>query len=388
MKKSILALATGTFGLGMSEFSMMGILTDIADSLHITIPQAGHLISAYAIGVAVGAPVIVLLARNLPLKKTLLILSVIFLLGNLCFAISSNYYMCLLFRFISGFPHGAYFGVASIAAQRIAKPGKEASAIAGMVAGMTFANLIGVPMGTFLANQFDWHVTYFLISAVSIVIFSAIYFWVPKLDPLPNVGIKGQFKFLTKLAPWLIILATIMGNGGIFAYFSYVRPLMTNFSGFAIEDMTGIMMFAGLGMVLGNILGGASSDKFKPNNVGTITQAIAAILLIGVFFFSDIKWASLSLMFLITACLFAVSAPQQLLILKNAHGGDMLAGACIQIAFNIGNAIGATLGGIPIAMGKTENFVALPGIFLAILGTISFICYDIYIKKQKQSILQ
>lgn len=387
MKKSILALATGTFGLGMAEFSMMGILTDIANSLHVTIPQAGHLIAAYALGVAVGAPIIVLIARNLAPKKTLLILAVIFLLGNFFFAISNNYYMCLLFRFIAGFPHGAYFGVASIAAQRIAKPGKEASAIAGMVAGMTVANLVGVPLGTFLAHQFDWHVTYFLIAAISVVIFTAIYFWVPKLDPLPNVGIKGQFLFLTKLAPWLIIIATVMGNGGIFAYFSYIKPLMTKYTGFLEIDMTGIMVLAGLGMVIGNILGGLFSDKFKPNYVGTVTQAIAAVLLVGVFFYSDIKWASLFLMFLITACLFAVSAPQQLLILKNAHGGDMLAGACIQIAFNVGNAIGATLGGIPIAMGKTENFVAIPGVALAILGTFAFVWYNKHVRKKNNSVL-
>lgn len=383
MKKAILALALGTLGLGMSEFSMMGILPDIAANMKISIPQAGHFISAYAIGVAVGAPILVLFARNIPLKKTLLMLMLIYLIGNLCFALSPNYWASLFFRFVSGLPHGAYFGVGSIVAQKIAKPGKEASAIAGMIAGMTFANQIGVPLGAFISHEFSWQTTYIIIALLAIIILYFIYIWVPSLAPLPDVGIKGQFRFLKNKAPWLIILATIMGNGGIFAWYSYVNPIMTNCSGFSESSMTGIMMFAGLGMVLGNIVSGGLSDKFSPQRVGTVTQGLAAILLLAIFLFAETQWLSFALMFLTTGCLFALSAPQQLLLLENSKGGEMLGAACVQVAFNLGNALGAFSGGIPIDRNYPENYAALPGIVLAFIGFLTFVYFSKYVKKQK-----
>ena len=385
MRKAIIALALGTFGLGMSEFSMMGILPDIASSMNITIPQAGHFISAYAIGVAVGAPALILLARNVPLKKTLLLLTLIYFVGNLCFAVSSNYWLNLFFRFVSGLPHGAFFGVGSVVAQKIAKPGKETSAIAGMIAGMTVANLIGVPMATFISHQFKWSVTYLLIAALAIAIFYFIKKWVPALAPLPNVGgIKGQFRFLKKRGPWLIIIVTIMGNGGIFAWYSYINPLMTHVSGFSESAMTGVMIFAGLGTVFGNIIGGSLGAKFLPEKVGTGVQGIAVLLLLGIFFFADIQWLSFILMFLTTACLFAVSAPQQFLLLENSKGSELLGGACVQVAFNLGNALGAFTGGIPIEMKYPYNYTALPGAALALVGFLVFLYYCIYTQKQRR----
>lgn len=385
MKKAIIALALGTLGLGMSEFSMMGILPDIANSMNITIPQAGHFISAYAIGVAIGAPALILLARNIPLKHTLLMLTVIYFVGNFCFALSSNYFLNLFFRFISGLPHGAFFGVGSVVAQKIAKPGRETSAIAGMISGMTVANLLGVPMATFLTHQFNWHVTYIIIALLAVAIFYFIRKWVPALAPLPDVGgIKGQFRFLGKLAPWLIIIVTIMGNGGMFAWYSYINPIMTHISGFSEASMTGVMIFAGLGTVVGNIIGGSLSSKFLPERVGTTVQGLVVLFLLGIFFFADIKWLSFVLMFLTTACLFAVSAPQQFLLLKNSKGSELLGGACVQVAFNLGNALGAFTGGIPIDMKYPYNYSALLGSVLASIGFMVFLYYCIYSKNQKR----
>lgn len=385
MKKAIIALALGTFGLGVSEFSMMGILPDIASSMKISITEAGHFISAYAVGVAVGAPSLILLSRKTPLKQILLLLAIIYFVGNFCFAISSSYKLNLLFRFISGLPHGAFFGVGSVVAQKIAKPGKETSAIAGMIAGMTVANLIGVPMGTFISHQFGWSVTYLFVAFLAFAIFFFIQRWVPVLAPLPdNGGIKGQFKFLKKKAPWLIFIVTIMGNGGIFAWYSYVTPIMTNISGFLESEMTGVMIFAGLGTVVGNIIGGTLSGKILPEKVGTGVQGVAVLLLLGIFFFADIKWLSFLLMFMTTACLFAVSAPQQFLLLENSKGSELLGGACVQVAFNIGNAIGALAGGIPIDLKYPENYAALPGAGLAFIGFVVFFYYCIYTKKMKR----
>ena len=377
MRKSTIALALGTLGLGMSEFTMMGILPDIAKNLNISITQAGHLISAYAMGVVIGAPMLVLIARKLPLKKVLLGVVIIYNIENFLFSFTSRYEVNLIFRLIAGLPHGAYFGVGSIVAEKLAKEGKGTSAVAGMISGMTIANLIGVPLGTFISHYFSWSITYIIIASIGALIFYCIKVWIPELQPLPDQGFKGQFKFLKKLNPWLIIIATIMGNGGIFCWYSYVNPMMTTVVGFSTESMTGVMIFAGLGMVLGNLISGRLSDKYSPQKIGTITQGLAAITLLSIYLSTNSMAISLILMFIGTGCLFAVSAPQQFLLLKNAPGGEMLAGAMIQVAFNIGNAVGAYLGGIPINKGYSCEYSALPGIVLCITGFLSFLCYSL-----------
>lgn len=285
MKKSTIALALGTLGLGMSEFGMMGILPDIARDMSISIPKAGHFISAYALGVAIGAPLLVLISGKLPLKRILLILILIFILGNLFLSLTSYYELNALFRFISGLPHGAYFGVGSIVASKLAPKGKGTSAVSGMISGMTIANLLGVPLGTFISHHFSWKITYFLIALLGIIIFISIKKFVPELKPLPYTRFKDQFHFLKNLNPWLIVVTTIVGNGGIFCWYSYINPIMTHSVGFSEESMTGVMMFAGLGMVVGNLLSGKLSDKYSPQKVATVTQGLAMLSLLFFFFF-------------------------------------------------------------------------------------------------------
>ncbi|MGM5631318.1 MFS transporter AraJ [Apibacter raozihei] len=380
MRKSTVALALGTLGLGMSEFGMMGILPDIAKDLSISIPQAGHFISAYALGVAVGAPLLVLAGRKLPLKKVLLGLILIYMVGNLCFSFFSSYKINLFFRFISGLPHGAYFGVGSIVAQRLAKEGKGTSAVAGMISGMTVANLVGVPLGTFISHNFSWSVTYLIIGALGFFIFYTIIKYIPDLEPLPDVGFKKQFHFLKKLNPWIILFTTILGNGGIFCWYSYINPIMTQSVGFSSESMTGVMMFAGLGMVVGNLVSGKLSDQYSPEKVGTVTQGLAMLTLVLFFLLVHSQAASLVLMFVGTACLFAVSAPQQILLLQNSKGGEMLGAALVQVAFNIGNALGAYSGGVFIYKNYPYEYSVLPGI---VLTSVGFILFIIYLNKNK-----
>lgn len=383
MRKSIIALALGTLGLGMSEFGMMGILPDIARDLSISIPKAGHFISAYALGVAVGAPLLVLISGKLPLKRILLMLMLIYIVGNLSFSLCSYYELNLVFRFISGLPHGAYFGVGSIVANKLAQKGKGTSAVAGMISGMTIANLLGVPLGTFISNQYSWSITYFVIALLGILIFLSIKKFVPELKPLPYTGFKNQFHFLRNINPWLIIFTTILGNGGIFCWYSYINPIMTKSVGFSEEAMTGVMMFAGLGMVLGNIISGELSDKYTPQKVATVTQGLAMVTLLSFFFLVHSRSASLLLMFICTGCLFAVSAPQQILLLKNSKGGEMLGAALAQVAFNIGNALGALLGGIPISKNYPYEYCALPGVVLTLIGFLIFLYYTICRSKLK-----
>ena len=220
MKKSLIALSFGTFGLGIAEFVMMGILPDVARGLSVSIPDAGHFIAAYALGVCFGAPMLVLL-RTRPLKQILMLLVALMMAGNLCAAISPSYGMMLVARFISGLPHGAYFGVASIVADKLADKGKGSLAVAIMIAGMTFANLVGVPLGTFLSTFISWRLVFLLVVFWGFIVLHGIFHWVPQIAPLPDTGFKGQFRFFKHLAPWLILSATLLGNGGAFCFYSY-----------------------------------------------------------------------------------------------------------------------------------------------------------------------
>lgn len=372
MKKSLIALAFGTLGLGIAEFVMMGILPDVAKDLGISIPVAGHFISAYALGVCVGAPVLIL-ARKHPLKHILLVLVTLMMIGNTCAALAPNYWVLLLARFISGLPHGAYFGVASIVAEKLADKGKGSEAVSIMIAGMTIANLFGVPLGTSLSNSISWRVTFLLVGCWGVIILYYIWRWVPHVEGLKDTGFKGQFQFLKTPAPWLILGATALGNGGVFCWYSYINPLLTEISGFTAESITGLMVLAGFGMVVGNLVSGRLSDRYTPGKVGTTVQAMICIVLLLIFFLSPYPWLSALLMCLCTAGLFAVSSPEQVLIIRVAKGGEMLGAACVQVAFNLGNAIGAYVGGLAISGGY--RCPALAGVPFAMVGFILFLIF-------------
>ena len=372
MKKSLIALAFGTLGLGIAEFVMMGILPDVAKDLGISIPVAGHFISAYALGVCVGAPVLIL-ARKHPLKHILLALVTLMMVGNTCAALAPNYWVLLLARFISGLPHGAYFGVASIVAEKLADKGKGSEAVSIMIAGMTIANLFVVPLGTSLSNSISWRVTFLLVGCWGVIILYYIWRWVPHVEGLKDTGFKGQFRFLKTPAPWLILGATALGNGGVFCWYSYINPLLTEVSGFTAESITALMVLAGFGMVVGNLVSGRLSDRYTPGKVGTTVQAMICIVLLLIFFLSPYPWLSALLMCLCTAGLFAVSSPEQVLIIRVAKGGEMLGAACVQVAFNLGNAIGAYVGGLAISGGY--RYPALAGVPFAMVGFILFLTF-------------
>ena len=372
MKKSLIALAFGTLGLGIAEFTMMGILPYVAADLNISIPVAGHFISAYALGVCAGAPMLIL-ARKRPLKHILLALMALMLVGNLGAAVAPDYWLLLAARFISGLPHGAYFGVASIVAGNLADEGRSSEAVSIMIAGMTVANLFGVPLGTSLSHMLSWRVTFLLVGCWGLIVLYYIWRWVPVVEGLKDTGFKGQFRFLKTPAPWLILGATALGNGGVFCWYSYITPLLTNVSGFSPESVTALMVLAGFGMVVGNLVSGRLSDKYTPGKVGMVVQGMICIVLLMLFFLSPNPWCSAILMALCTAGLFAVSSPEQVLIIRVAPGGEMLGGACVQMAFNLGNAIGAYVGGLALSGGY--RYPALAGVPFALTGFILFVIF-------------
>lgn len=370
MNKGLLALAFGTFALGIAEFGMMGILGDVATGVGVNIVTAGHLISAYSLGVAIGAPLLVLLHKY-PLKRILLLLTAMILGGNLFAALAHGFHALMLARFLSGLPHGAYFGLGAIVAQRLARPGEGARAVAVMVGGMTIANLVGVPGATFISNVLNWRMTFATVALFGMFAFLSVLAWIPRLEPLPDTGIKGQFRFLRNPAPWLIYAGVFFGQASVYCYFSYVQPIMTQVAHFSVGDMTWIMMVAGLGMVVGNALSGKLADRHGAAKVSGAIAGALIVLMPLVYFFAADKVPSVLLMFLATAGLFGIGGPLQYLIVKYAKGGEMLGGAGIQIAFNVSNAVSAALGGIAIHHGLGLASPALVGVPCAVIGAVA-----------------
>lgn len=327
MKKTVFSLALGTFGLGMAEFGIMGVLTELARDTGITIPSAGSMISYYAFGVVIGAPIIALFSGKFSLKTILLFLVALCVVGNVIFTFSTSYLWLAIGRLVSGFPHGAFFGVGAIILSKIAPPGKVTLAVAGMIAGMTVANLVGVPLGTWLGHEYNWRYTFFLIAAFDALVILSIIFWVPTLYDKSDARLIEQFHFLKKPEPWLIFAATMFGNAGVFAWFSFVKPFMVNVSGFSEAFMTVIMMLMGLGMVLGNMLSGKLSGRYSPLRIAATTDLVIVLSLVALFAFGEHKSASLVMGFICCAGLFALSAPLQILLLQNAKGGELLGAA-------------------------------------------------------------
>ncbi len=374
VKKSLAALSAGTFGLGVAEFAMMAVLPYVARDMGVSIPTAGNWVSAYALGVCCGAPVLVL-GRTRPLKQLLLVLVGLMVAGNLLAAVSPSYWSLMAARFVSGLPHGAYFGVASLVALKLAPEGKGSLAVSAMIAGMTVANLAGVPLSAAVYHYLSWRLTFLIAGLWGIVTLLLILRWVPFMPGLPDTGFRGQFRFLRHGAPWYILAATVLGNGGVFCWWCYISPLLTHTSGFSENMVPVLMMVAGGGMVLGNVLGGYFSDRFTPGRVDAVVQAALGLGLVAVFFLSSDRWFSVGLMFLITMGLFAISSPQQTLILKHSPGGELLGGACIQIAFNLGNAIGAQAGGWPLRQGLDYPYTALMGAAFVVLGSLVLLAF-------------
>ncbi|CAH5280678.1 Inner membrane transport protein YdhP [Enterobacter cloacae] len=385
MKKTIFSLALSTFGLGMAEFGIMGVLTELAQDTGISIPSAGNMISFYAFGVVIGAPIVALFSGKFSLKTTLLFLVAMSAVGNTLFTFSTSYFWLAAGRLISGFPHGAIFGVGAIILSKIAPPGKVTVAVAGMIAGMTVANLMGVPLGTWLGHQFSWRYTFFLIAAFNALVILSVLLWVPDIHDKSEIKLTEQFQFLKKPEPWLIFAATMFGNAGVFAWFSFVKPFMVNVSGIEEGAMTLIMMLMGLGMVLGNLLSGKLSGRFSPLRIAATTDMVIVASLLLLFAFGELKTASLVMGFICCAGLFALSAPLQILLLQNAKGGEMLGAAGGQMAFNLGSAIGAYFGGMMITLGFSWRYVTLPAAFLSFSAMSALLIYGYLRAREAQA---
>ena len=380
MDRRIFPLALGALGIGTTEFVIMGLLPDVAKSLNISIPQAGHLISSYAFGVVVGAPVLIAFAAKYPPKKILSYLMIAFVIFNGLSALVNDYYTMMIVRFLSGLPHGAFFGVGTVVATRLAKPGKQAQSIAMMFTGLTLANLAMVPFVTWLGHQLSWRYAFGVVSVLGLLTLISLKFLLPYMESLRTTTLKDELEFFKSAKAWHIIAITGIGFGGLFAWFSYITPLMTTVSRFDKDFIAYIMVLAGAGMVIGNFLGGVMADKMRPALAAAILLTAMILALIGVFFFSENQSVSLVLTFVCGALSMAVGTPVNIIMLRSAKNSEMMAAAFMQAAFNIGNSLGAFFGGLPLEFGLSYSYPSLVGAGLAGIGL--FLCLA-FMKKYK-----
>lgn len=368
LSAGLLTLTIGGFAIGMTEFMMMGVLPDVAQSLSVTIPTAGHLISIYALGVVIGAPLMVGMAGSHPPRKVLIGLMLLFGLFNGLFALAPSYELLLVTRLLAGLPHGAFFGIGAVVASRIAEPGREARAVSVMFAGLTVANIIGVPLGTYLGHNLSWRLSFLLIALIGLLAAASIRRWLPALSSHHNNSLRQSLQVFRQTDLWIIIGISAIGTGGLFAWISYIAPMMIHVTGFDPNSISILMIVAGLGMAFGNFLGGRLADRYSPlRTTGTLLLTMVMTLLV-VALVAQWKIPAVVVTFLTGAVAFAVIAPMQMLIINAAKGSEMMASASLQASANTGNALGAFLGGLPLVAGYGYTSPQLVGAALAFTG--------------------
>ena len=370
MNKSLLALAFGGFGIGMTEFVMMGILPDVADTLGITIPQAGHFISAYALGVVVGAPLFSAIGGRWSSNKVLIMLMGWFTLFNSLSALADGYVSLLVLRFLAGMPHGAFFGIGAVVAGQVSAPGKSAKAIAVMFGGLTIANVIGVPIGTYLGHEFHWGIAFLITGVVGVATMLAVKYWMPTMPKASTAGFTEDLKLFRNPELWAVILLTTIGTGGLFAWYSYIAPLITEVAGHPEYVVSYAMTLAGIGMVIGNILGAKLVSYFSPIHSVIISFTTMAILLIANVFLASDPILVLVMTLVIGIVAFTVGTPIQMVMINTAKGSEILGSSLNQSAFNIANASGAYFAGLPIAMGFGFTSADIVGAMMAGTGVL------------------
>lgn len=369
-KKALLSLAIGGFGIGLTEFVIMGILPNIAGSMDISIPTSGHFIAIYALGVVVGAPFMARLTNNLTPKRSLLFLMLWFTVFNTLSAFSGNYWVMLLFRFLSGMPHGAFFGIGAVVAGYLARPGKAAQAMAIMFSGLTIANVIGVPLGTYIGQEWHWSLSFLLVGIAGLATLASLFFWMPKGSFEETENLEGQTapKGLKNKKLWALIALTTVGTGGFFAWYSYIAPLVISVTKLPESSVSYVMIVAGLGMFVGNFLGAKMVEIFSPVKSVVISLLSMTAILIANAVLAGNATAMFIISFMVGVITFSVTAPIQTAIIKAAKGAEKLGSSMNQSAFNMGNASGAYLGGLPMVFGLGVPYASVVGAVLALTG--------------------
>lgn len=341
---SILSLTVGAFAIGMTEFVIMGLLPNVAEDLNVSISTAGQLITMYALGVAVGAPILTILTQPIPQKKLLCLLMLLFILGNGISVFAPNYAVLMGARMITALTHGTFFGVGAVIASNLVQPHKRAGAVSIMMAGLTIANIIGVPMGTFIGQHMGWRASFAVIAIMGVLALIGIIIFIPKIKQEKAASMMEQVMSLAQPKLLLFLLIGALGNASLFTVFTYIAPLLQQISGFAEHSITWILVLFGCGVTIGNIVGGKLADwKLMPSLLGLY---LAICVLLAVFTFTVHSQAGAILtVFFWGAASFAVMPGLQVRIMSLAESAPALASTSSHSAGNLGNAVGAFIGG-------------------------------------------
>jgi len=369
---ALFALAVGGFAIGTTEFASMGLLPQIAGGVGVSIPSAGHLISAYALGVVVGAPLIAAIAARVPRRQLLLVLMLVFLIGNAASAFATSFGFLLAARFVSGLPHGAYFGVASVVAAALVPANRRASAVARVMLGLTVSNIVGVPVATWAGQHLGWPALYIAVAVLAFLCLVAVSTWVPPVRIGDgNASVRSELSALARPQVWFALVTGMVSFGGMFATYSYISPTVMTLAGLSETGVVWILGAFGLGSTVGTLLGGRLADRALVPTLYAGLIAIGVVLAVfGVLATSPVG-AFLAVFLLGGSGSFMMPALQTRLM-DVAAGGQSLAAALMHSTLNVANAVGAWLGGAVLAAGYSYAWPSRASVVLPVLGIVVF----------------
>ncbi|CDG21096.1 putative transmembrane efflux protein [Xenorhabdus poinarii G6] len=385
MPAAIWALAIATFGIATTEFIVAGLLPEIATEFTISIPTAGYMVTSYALGVFVGAPVLILLGARIERKKMLSMLMVLFIIGNALTTFSPTFSLAIIGRIVASLTHGAFMGIGAIIAAELVAENKRTTAIALMFSGMTVANLVGIPLGTWIGKAISWRMTFAIITVIGVIALVGILKLLPKFDQNAPVSIKKELLAFTNIHVLLAMGITVLGPAAFFTTITYIAPLMINIAGFSESAITGILLILGLGFFFGNIVGGKLADNAMMPLLYSTLGLQSVVLLIFWLYGANQLIACLSL-FLMAALGFATVSPIQRLVMDKAQeaGAPNLVSSVNIGFFNLGNAVGAWLGGVIIAANYSYTTLNLAGGGLAVMALLLAVISGFLDQKKRQ----
>ncbi|MDR6212353.1 MFS transporter [Paracidovorax wautersii] len=363
---AVLALGVGGFSIGTGEFVIMGLLPEVAQDIGVTIPQAGHVISAYALGVVIGAPVLAVLAASWGRRALLMALMAVYALGNFASALAPGYASLNALRFVSGLPHGTYFGVAALVAAALAPPGQRARAVGLVMLGLTTATLAGVPIAAALGQHFGWRAAFVFVGLIALAAVAMVRAYVPAMPADAGASPLRELGALRRKQVWLTLGIGAIGFGGMFSVFSYIKPTLTEVAGLPLAGVPFVLALFGLGMVAGNLVGPRFADKALMPTIGGML--VWSVLVMGTFVFAAHHVATAAVAVFLVGTVVAIGTALQIRLMDVAGDAQTLAAALNHSAFNAANALGAWLGGVAISAGYGWTSTGWVGVLLGLAG--------------------
>ena len=374
MNFPLLALAISAFGIGTTEFVIMGLLPEVARDLQVSISSAGLLITGYALGVAIGAPIMAMLTARLPRKRALLALMLVFIVGNAFCALSDSYWLLMVARVVTALCHGAFFGIGAVTAASLVPPNRSASAVAMMFTGLTLANVLGVPAGTALGQAAGWRMTFWTVTVIGVIALIALWRFLPKDGATEPANVRSELRSLANARVWMALGMTVLFSASMFALFTYIAPILGEITGVSPQGVTWTLLLIGVGLTIGNVIGGRLADWRLSTSLIGLAVLIALLQLA---FYWTSAWlipAEVTLL-LWGAASFAACAALQLTAMRAGAAAPSLISTLNIGAFNAGNALGAWLGSAVIASGLGLRPVTLWAAAMAVVALALTLLY-------------